>query len=498
MERLSILDFGFLVTETQRSPKHVGGLMIFQPPEGYPGDFVNDLFEELRRVSPRRPFNQRLKPAILGLPSWVQCDDLDVDAHLHHLALPYPGGEQELMDLVGELHSPPLDRGKPLWEACLIEGLEGGRFALYCKIHHACADGLTLMDWLQDSLSKSAADDQVRAIWGLPGKRPPAREASYADALAELSRRLGRQLLSGAELLTIGLKHGLRALAMDDNKLPIPFSAPRTILNRSITRDRRAAVFDLPLERVRAVARATGTSINEVLLTLMEQALRRYLEAHHAPPDVPLVVQIPVDVRSDQTEGNAIAILLIDLGAGSADPVTCLREIRQSSTEVLGEFKSVSAATASAYTLILQLASQVMDALNLAGRLPPLGNSLLSNIAGPPHPLYLKGARLLRLYPVNTIAPCLVMNVTALSYNGTLGVSCIAATNAMPDLPEFAAYMRAAFEQLESAVAVKGAGTKGRSRSRPRKTAPSRATAKKTPPAAKKDTTDITLGQVAE
>ncbi len=466
MPSLSFYDYAFLVTETADSPKHVAGLQIFSPPPGYEGDFVVDLVSALRTRPPGSPFNMRLEGSLLGIPSWVDDEHFDIDYHLRQTRLPAPGNRQQLMDVVARLHSMLLDRQRPLWEMHVIEGLDDGSFALYSKIHHAYCDGATLVRLMMSTLNQTQDDRTLRASW------EPMEKARYRKPEQGLSEKLGKRVdqikrtaHTALELSGLAGRMALQRLGAQPGRLPVPFTAPRTRLNATVTRARRAAIGELSMEDVKRLCAQTGTTINDVLVTLCDIALTRYLRQHDDRPKGPLVAQMPVSLRRDGNEemGNQIAIMPVTLGRASHDPLRRLHEVSRSCAEVKEEAVSMSQDTVSIYTLMIQGVAQAGEFLGMNETLPPLGNILISNVPGPRVPLFLWGAKLTSSYPLSAIPPGLAMNITIFSYDGKFDIGMIAGYDAIPDIDELPAYMNDAFAALSAAAARQQVrGSKGR------------------------------------
>jgi diacylglycerol O-acyltransferase / wax synthase len=455
MTRISITDYAFLLTETADSPRHVGSLQIFRPPEGYPGDFVGDLIAELRKHKVGEPFNQRLKVSLTGRPQWVPDRTFDLDYHVRRSALPAPGSRRQLADLASRLHAFMLDREHPLWELHFVEGLDDGCFAIYTKIHHAYCDGATLVRLANASLNEDPKDTNVRAFWqmtrGESGEHP---ERDIRAALAGLGGGLKSMLVMGKELSGIAGTMALDRLGVRKSPLEVPFTAPRTALNGHITRARRIAGSSLEIDRLKAVARSTGTTLNDVVVTICDIALRRYLARYAELPRSPLVAQLPVNLRhqGENSSTNILGIIPVRLAGVSRNPLKRLREVHHSTAEMKDALFTLSRETVMAYTLLIQGAAIVGDALHVSTLVPPAGNILISNLPGSPVRLYLRGARLEEVFPISTIPPDMVMNITVFSYAGQMFFGMIAGYEAMPHLPEMRTYIHEALGSLEQEV----------------------------------------------
>lgn len=511
MTRISITDYAFLLTETADSPRHVGSLQIFRPPEDYAGDFVGDLIGKLRRHKVGKPFNQRLRVSLTGMPQWAPDRNFDLDYHVRRSALPAPGTRRQLADLASRLHAFMLDREHPLWELHFVEGLDDGCFAIYTKIHHAYCDGATLVRLANTSLSQDPHETEVRAFWQMTSRGSgdhPVRD--IRKALIGIGGGLKSMLVMGKELSGLAGTMALDRLGFAHSGLEVPFTAPRTALNGHITRARRLAGGSLEVHRLKAVARATGTTLNDVIVTICDISLRRYLARHAELPRSPLVAQLPVNLRrqGENSSTNILGIIPVRLAGVSRNPLKRLREIHRSTAEMKDTLSALSRDTVMAYTLIIQGAAILGDFLHVSEMIPPAGNILISNLPGSPVKLYLGGAQLEEVFPISTIPPDMVMNITVYSYSGSMYFGMIAGYEAMPYLPEMRGYLYEALAALEAEVAavlasspeidpqaadgpagaLAGQGTAGRSTTPPpaSKQAPTRKKPAAKKPAAKK------------
>lgn len=475
MSRVPLLDYAFLAFETDESPKHVGGVQIFELPKGARDDYVGDLVERTRRTDPQPPFDRRLHVPIGGLPRWQFDEQYEADEYIFHERLAAPGSMDELLDRVGGLHASAIDRTGPLWEIHFLEGLDKRRFAIYFKVHHAYMDGVSLSSIAMAALTEAPEADAEIAFWGSPravdDDGPVARTST---SLIGTATKLTRMALSLPSLARVGLMHGLRLAGLSGHELPIPFTAPRTPFNAPVTRRRAVGVTRLSLERLHYVAEHAGVTINDVVLELVDSAMSRYLDARGETPEQPLIAQMPISLRRDGVaQGNQITIALLEMGAEHDDPVRRLQHIHAHASSVKREFRSMPAEAAEAYTVLLQTAAQIGEITGLDQYVPPLGNVLVSNLVGPDAPRYLADARLQAVYPVSTIAPGLAINVTCYSYDGALHVGIVTGASELPDVDELIDYIDAALPALEHSMALRP------NKAGPRKKAPARSKAKK-------------------
>jgi diacylglycerol O-acyltransferase len=320
MQALSPTDSAFLWMETRNQPMHVAGLNLYTPPKGAGPEFVGELLAEWgKHLSALPPFNQR--PVLrMGLWHWEEDKDFELDYHLRHLALPQPGRIRELLAMVSRLHGNLMDRNRPLWECYVIEGLPGGRFATYIKIHHALIDGVTGARMMADGLSLTPKEHKP-PLWALPfPKHPTSRRAPAPKSLmAQISAlaKAGREILPG---IGGGLWDMVRA-QVEETAAALPFQAPPTPFNVEISGSRRFASQSYSLARLKRIGVAAGATVNDVTLAICAGALRQYLEAQKALPKKPLVAMVPVSLHGEtDAGGNQVSLLLASLATHIKDP----------------------------------------------------------------------------------------------------------------------------------------------------------------------------------
>jgi len=324
---------------------------------------------------------------------------------------------------------------------------------LYAKIHHSYCDGLTLVKIMMGTLKTSAEDTHIRASWE---SRDSAvlREPDSASTVGKSFDFVKQGIGTAVELSSLAARMALQRFGLNDEELPIPFTAPRTLLNSPVNRARRAAIGRLSLVDMKALAKQTGTKLNDVVLTVCDIALSRYLREHGDDPHAPLVAQMPLNLRRDGDDqmGNQIAILPVTLGNAGREPLKRLEEISRSSDIVKQGAGALSPEAVSIYTLALQGFAQAGELMGASGLVPPLGNVLISNVPGPQVPLYLWGSRLVSSFPLSAIPPGLAINITFFSYDGRLDIGLIAGYDAVPDVSSLPDYMNDAFSALQAAA----------------------------------------------
>jgi diacylglycerol O-acyltransferase / wax synthase len=468
--RLNPLDASWLYTESRETPMHVGALMPFKLPADAPRDFLRRLMADLRRHRHfAAPWNRRLASSILKNPlhSWVEDDAIDLEAHLRHTALPWPGGERELGELIGRLHSQPLDLTRPPWECTLIEGLEGDRFAFFVKMHHSLIDGVSGMKLLQRALpadrEKSVDAPPFWAVGltasGEPRKsaRPkPERDtttASFANAANVAIEALRSQAGTVPQLL-MAFGKMMRVTGDRDENLRMPFGAPGSILNGRVRGKRRFATQAIAMERMRALAAAADCTLNDLVLATCGGALRRFLDDSGDLPEAPITAGIPVSVRpkDDENTGNAITFIIASLGTDIEDPLERLKAIRSSVQAAKAHVQSLPRQAMTQYTVALMAPTILSLLTGLSGRTRPVFNITISNVPGPDKPLFFRGAELLGTYPASIVTHGQALNITCHSYAGTMDFGFTGCHENLPHMQRIAVYTGEAFDELERLI----------------------------------------------
>ena len=462
---LNPLDASWIQVESRDTPMHIAGLLPFSLPADAPPDFLNSLMADLRAHHDfEPPWNLRLRPIGLGhlLPSWIEEETVDLEFHLRHSALPHPGGERELGQLIARLHSQPLDMSRPPWELHLIEGLQGGGFALYIKMHHSLVDGISGVRIMMASMS----DDPVKSrdlqpFWSPSAQRRRSSDSkaspvlSLEGALREVVNSVGGQLRTAPQL-AMAFASMLSSTRDPDDALVVPFDAPKSSLNGRIRGQRRVATQQVPMARLKALGKAAGCTLNDLLLALAGGALRRFLEDDGLLPDKPLTAGVPVSVRpaDDQGAGNAITFIIATMGTDIADPLERLAAITASTRRAKFHVQGLPRDAMTQYTMLLMAPSIISMLTPLGGRTRPMFNVTVSNVPGPDRPLYFRGARLEAIYPISLIAHGLALNITCQSYADTFNFAFVGCRDTMPHLQKLAVYTRDALDELEAAVAA--------------------------------------------
>lgn len=457
MSKLSLLDLAFFIAESDASPKHVGGLLLFKKPPKAGATYVKKLYQEyLGATEVKAPFNRVIHFSLTGLPRWKTQSEVDLSQHIfyHKLARGH-NDRSALYAFVSGLHTPRLDRSRPLWEMHVIDGLPNGTFALYQKLHHAVADGVTMARWTAQGLADSAQEMDLRPVWTM---RHGMGGASRARQRQDMIQTVWAQMASnGKRALGIGRLAAmllLESVKLTKNAIALPFLASaNTPLTGQVTAGRQFATAAVSMARIGHVRERTRSTLNHVALTCVDAALHRYLKDQGVHLARPITIQMPVNLRQEgeKTAGNKIGIVQVELSAPTDDPYVRLRNIGFSLRNVRTMIDSVTPEAIESYTLITGVLGQLAEMLRLSNHLPPTGNTLVSNVPGPAHALYLKGARMQEMHPISTLPPSNLLNITLFSYADELYFGLIA-TDELPHLDCLATYLGDAFTELESCV----------------------------------------------
>jgi diacylglycerol O-acyltransferase len=466
MRQLTGLDAQFLALESPKQAGHVSGLAILDPSTRPNGRLeladIQNLIAERLPLLP--PFRWRLKSVPLGLdyPYWIDDTNFDLEYHVRELALAPPATDEKLAEQVARIFSRPLDRARPLWELYLIQGLSGGKVAVMTKIHHAVIDGMSgaeIMGVLLDLTPEGSEPPPKPRGWGDPSREPSELEMLMRGLLAapRYVERVARALPStlpniqdvaflsqvpGAHTLgrttaTVArlIRGGERRVLERSNLTP-----PKTSFNGHVSPHRRFAFGQLSLEAVKTVKQEHGCTVNDVILSICAGALRWWLLEHDELPEVPLVAQVPISVRSEKqigTYGNRIGMLSVPLYVNEAEPVQRLMLTHESMLMAKERHKALPAQ-------LLQDATQFIPpavfsraarmTFSLAATRKPIWNLVVSNVPGPQFPLYLAGAELVANYPVSVITDGMGLNITVMSYCGHLDFGIVADREQMRDV----------------------------------------------------------------
>ena len=481
MRQLTSLDAQFLALETPRIYGHVTGVLVLDPSTAPGGKLtLTDLQTLIQDRLPLIPiFKWRLAEVPFGLDFayWVDDPDFDIDFHVRELALVPPGSTAQLEEQVARIFSRPLDRSCPLWEIYLIHGLENGRVALMTKVHHAVIDGLSGAEILGSLLDLTPEGRPASPPEFDAGERMPTQLEMLARGLIGVPQyplRLLRSLpaalpnfeevgifsiLPGASLVGAAGRRLQAALRrspiVSGRKLATP---PHTSFNGRISAHRRIVFGQLPLDDVKDVKNIHGVTVNDVVVSICAGTVRHWLLRHHELGKEPLIAQIPVSVRSPEQEGtfgNRILLMGVELHTEIADPVARLRATHESLAEMKERDEALPASLLQDANnfippALFTRAARLTFAWTSNPRLRPTWNLVVSNVPGPQIPLYCAGALLEAIYPVSVIMDGLGLNITVMSYNGTVNIGIVADRDVMPDVGAMTSWLADELDALAS------------------------------------------------
>ncbi|MCX6395963.1 MAG: wax ester/triacylglycerol synthase family O-acyltransferase [Propionibacteriales bacterium] len=463
MDRLSGLDASFLYLESSAQLMHVCGILQLDP-STIPADYSFGAFKaDLEaRISTIPDFRRKLKevPLEIDHPVWVDDRDFDINRHVHRLAVPSPGGPAELSKLCGHMAGIPLDRSRPLWEMWVIEGLDNGNIAIFTKMHHATVDGISgsnLISFLC-SLEPGAPLLDLAPLGDHYGDAPSDWELFGRGLLNNLGKplHLAKLVAPTTSVITKTIQRARQGTAM-----AAPLTAPRTSFNGNITGKRSVGYADISLDKIKEIRHAVeGATVNDVVLAISGGALRRYLEERGELPETSLLASVPVSVHETSTKStgtNKVSSMFTRLGTDVADPVQRLKQLAEANAHAKEHHKAIPADTLQdwaefAAPRTFGLAVRAVAKLKLAEKGPVIHNLVISNVPGPPVPLYFMGAKITGFYPLGPVFHGAGLNVTVMSSNGQMHVGLIACREAMPQIADLAAHFPEELDALYAAV----------------------------------------------
>jgi diacylglycerol O-acyltransferase len=463
-QQLNATDASFLLQERENAHMHIGGVAVFEGPAPDHDQLLAHIEGRLSLV-PR--FRQKLAEAPLGLtrPWWIDDPDFNLDYHLRRSSLPRPGSQQQLQTLVGRLFSQRLDRDRPLWEMYLVEGLEGGRFALITKAHHALVDGISGVDLASVILDVQPEPAEVETEPWVRHPGPPRAEL-LARAISEVLRTpvaLAQEATSQL-LYPSRFRHRWRTLSRTAGALGSQLldPAPALPLNGPIGPHRRFAARHLSLAEVKEVRELGDATVNDVVLATVTGALRGWLESRGVDPeDLEVRALVPVNRRTEGERGllgNRIALLRASLPVYEKSPAERLRIVRDRMRELkrsrqLAAAETIIGLSGFAPPTILAQASR----LNFSTR---LFNLIVTNVPGPQLPLYLLGRELESIAPVAFLPTDHALAIAIFSYNGTITFGLLGDYERMGDIDHLADALEDSLEELRTALRPPGRSRK--------------------------------------
>ena len=455
MTRIAPMDLSFLLLERPNRPFHMAAMTIFQKPKGQQSSFGPRLFEAYRHSQAVKPFNYKLKWLGKDIAAWETVEP-DMRNHIRQIDLPAPGSMQQFYETVSFLNAGLLDRGHPLWECYIIDGIENGRLAVMIKVHHSLIDGEGGLRVMRNFLSDSPRNKTLAGPWmALASGDKPRRSRPSVSQIQRLQSMLKGLTKLPGDVIGVGtdvLDLGVQSLNLKPRMASLPFTARHTLFNNTAKSAARAyANTELPLADVKAVAKATDTSVNDVVMTIIDDALHRYLREHQAPTDRPLVAFVPMSLRDESGGGggNQVSAELVAMGAPETSLGERLRQINRATTNAKVKGRGMQTTSRQAYALLLAGSLTMSDTLPWFGKAPS-ANLVISNMKGPAGQLYLAGAPLVAFLGLPILPPGAGLNVTFASVNKDIGLAIGAAPEAVDDPFRLAQLIEQAFHRLQA------------------------------------------------
>jgi diacylglycerol O-acyltransferase / wax synthase len=464
MRRLSGFDTAALALETDATPLHMMAVLLLDTSALADGN----RYEEIRaflssRIHVVPPLLLRLQsvPGAVHRPVWIEAGELDWDYHVPRTILTEPVGIASLNRVAADLAAARLDRDRPLWQMHVIEGPNEDRVAIIACVHHALMDGLGGMEFMSALFDLTPSPlPRYAPRPELPNEEPPSTMSMLRDALVELPNLAVNAGRFASDTLRGLANRGPRDEPVDDEERTVrPFTAPRTPFNQRITPAREVMLTELPLDTIRAVRARTGAKINDVVLAVVSGALRTFLQDRDLLPDKALVAGVPA-ATSTATElsNNALSFLFLRLATEFDDPTDQLEYVRRESVaakKLAGEvgMSSLAQLLDTMTPLPIDGALALYRSI-LVGRVPPIWNVIVSNVPGPPIPLYVAGARLIGIFPLGPIYEGLGLNITVLSRERSLDVGIVSCRDLLSDLDDLGKRLAPALDDLAVASGV--------------------------------------------
>jgi WS/DGAT/MGAT family acyltransferase len=457
-DRLSPLDVSFLSRETSTTPMHVGSVAVLQPPDtGFDHARLVELIGQRIDLVPRYRQKVRWVPGRLANPVWVDDEDFDIGYHVRRSALPRPGSDGQLRELVARLQSRRLDRNRPLWEIYLVEGLADGRVAIVTKTHHAMVDGISAVDIGTVMLDVTPSPRDVPHEDWRPAA-PPSAAALVAGAMTDLVKR-PTQAVETARSAVLDLRTtadrvaGVAGGLLSSVRI-LARPAPDTPLNVPIGQQRRFAMTATDLDDYRRVRKAHGGTVNDVVLATVAGALRTWLLTRGEPvlPTTTVRAMVPVSVREEAGVPGRVSSYFVDLPVGEGSPVMRLHQVSFAMRDHKESGQSVGA------DALVQLSGFAPPTIHSLGARVASGmtrrvfNLVVTNVPGPQFPLYATGARLLQMYPVVPLTRGQALAIGLISYDGGVYYGLNADRDAMPDIDVLAACLEESLAELVGTV----------------------------------------------
>ncbi|MCB1031378.1 MAG: wax ester/triacylglycerol synthase family O-acyltransferase [Acidimicrobiales bacterium] len=465
MKRLGGMDAMFLSCETPSMHLHVVGVLLLDPPQGPEAD-PRDALKRLvgERLALLAPFRWRLvqAPGAVAGPSWIEDPEFSLDNHIRFERLASPGDSEALEALIGDIAGVLLDRSKPLWEMTLVDGLDDGKVAVITKLHHALMDGSAGADIMAHLFDLTP---EVRAPEGVDqwnSEQIPSTWKLIAAVPSGVFKRLSA--IPGAVAGTVGGVRGFVGSAFPKVDGVRQFSgAPRTPYNDALTPRRVVSLETCSLSEVKQLKNALGVTVNDVVLAAVASAMRNGLLEIDGLPDRPMIAAVPVAERGDGEGGfgNQTSMMMVPLPTHIADPLERVQWVHEAAAQAKDSYKEMGSDFIESWAQVLpswmvSVGSRAWGTLGLAKRVPPVCNVVVSNVPGPPIPLYMAGARVAATFPLGPLLEGVGVNITVLSQDDDLHVGVIACPDIVSNSDAIAAGVGAEIAELLEAVEAAG------------------------------------------
>jgi diacylglycerol O-acyltransferase len=448
--KMSLLDLSWFLLESEAIPVHGGFLYVFSPPAGAKPGYGDRIFASMSKRPVGAPFNLRPNFSVASMPRWEEVE-VDVSRHVLRERLPSPGTERQLLAAAANAVDPPLPSSAPLWRFHWFDGLEGGRFAFLLTVHHAQWDGISMFRLMGEILPDSPQMRTVRAPWeGLSTwQRHDAPKVQSPSALRKATRAISESVRAVADVSKAFANHGA-GLITGSTRRVMPFGAPETRPTRRGSNLRTYGLSRLPLSRVKALAKASESSVNDVLTAVVDGAYRAYLEKCGLPVNKALTALVPVALKVPGA-GNQISGCVVKLGEPGSAPPKRLAEIKAAMGAGKSDIHRMGASGAKLFAMINMGVSAGPDILRVGGRMPVTANLLISNPYGIPKPLFLNGSRLEYFMPL--VGPSLGVRLAVgfMSYADETYVMLISTRAVVPHVERLAQHVQRSFRELERA-----------------------------------------------
>lgn len=445
------LDLAFLLIDRPETPANVGVVLLLDPPAGRSaGAAARRLVRAYRAARPTPPFDSLPDLHGLGLPQWRPVDGFEPRRHIRHLHLAAPGTMDQLCHRVAQLHQSLLDRERPLFEVCVIDGLATGQLAVYLKTHHATWDGRYALARVFGNL-EPAPGPIATPFFAVPAME--GTTASPGIGMAQLTGGVRTLVTQAAALRELFGKLAMRATAEEGAAPPggnRPFAGPHTRFNEGVGPGRTYTFFSLPLREMRRVAERTGGTLNDVALAVVDGGVESYLAGLGERPRQPLVAMCPVSQRAsdDHQATTKVATLFVPLATPRSSAARRMAEIIAHTRAAKSEFRSLSREAALDYAMLAFGLWFASNTLGLRAITRPVINLVVSNVGGVDGPRYVGEHRIAGAFPVSMLADPTGLNVTLLSMDGRMDFGIIAEATAVPDAGELASACLATFRTL--------------------------------------------------